>query len=86
MSEAHSSMSDTSVGTSKKRRGAAPRNQLPARPRRTQKDPVDNNKPIKQEKKQEKKPVRKKMQQEDDPSRETVITDSGIVIHPDGTS
>jgi hypothetical protein len=79
-------MSDTSIEPSKKRRPT--KESHPRSSRRTPKDssePLVPSQPIKPPRKTDKKPIRPKTK-DNDPTRESVTTDSGIVIHTNGIS
>jgi hypothetical protein len=80
-----SSVSDTSVGNEngKLRRAAPARSSRRIAKQENEEDSVESAKPQKKEKKQEKKPTKAKLA--NDSELETVITESGLVLHPNGT-
>lgn len=87
MSEATvpSNVSDTSAGNNengKPRRAAPARSSRRIAKQENGEDEVDLVKEIKKEKKPEKRPAKPKVVL--DPDRETVVTESGLILHPNG--
>jgi hypothetical protein len=81
-----SSVSDTSVGNenAKSRRAVPARSSRRIAKQENVEEVVEPVKEIKKEKRPEKRPSKSKVIL--DPDRETVVTESGLILHPNGIS